>query len=307
MPSSHRSGHLRHRPFRALLAGLVCAAMASTSLLASAAGASTTPAKKASGNVNVLYAASLQTIMETVIGPRFEKATGYTFTGFSGASGTLATEIKGGVVAGDVFISANAATNITLQGAANGNKESWYDVFASSPLVIGYNPNSLFAEQLKTEPWYKVITQPGFRLGRTDPTTDPKGKLAVQAVAAAAQIYNDPSLTSVTATTANVYPEQTLVGLLQSGQLDAGFFYSSEAKAAKIPTVSLRKLFLAATYTVSILNGAPDAQAAQAFVAFLLGNDGQKLLKREGATNVRHRLIGSESNVPRMLRGLVTS
>jgi len=32
-----------------------------------------------------------------------------------------------------------------------------------------------------------------------------------------------------------VLPEETLVGRLQSGQLDAGFFYSTETSDLKIP------------------------------------------------------------------------
>ena len=50
---------------------------------------------------------------------------------------------------------------------------------AASPLVLGYNPSSKFAQALRTKPWYDVIDQPGFLIGRTDPTTDPKGVLAV--------------------------------------------------------------------------------------------------------------------------------
>ena len=36
-----------------------------------------------------------------------------------------------------------------------------------------------------------------------------------------------------------MFPEETLVARLQSGQLDAGFFYTAEAVPAKIPTVPL--------------------------------------------------------------------
>jgi molybdate/tungstate transport system substrate-binding protein len=284
--------------------GTVAAAallLSSVATFAPAASAS----QKFSGNVNVLYAASLQDIMENTIGPAFQRATGYTFTGFSGASGTLANEIKGGVLKGDVFISAATSVNATLEGAANGNWVNWFVVFGSSPLVLGYNPSSTYAAELKTEPWWEVITQPGIRLGRTDPTTDPKGKLTVQALTAAANIYNDPALTTITTTTANVYPEQTLVGLLQSQQLDMGFFYSSEAKAAGIPTVKLGKLSLAATYTVATLANAPDAAASVAFVDFLLGTKGSALLKKAGVDVVRPRLTGSTSSLPKSVRLLI--
>jgi len=287
----------------AALSTVMSGALLLASLATSAPSASASA--QHSGNVNVLYAASLQGIMEDTIGPGFQRATGYTFTGFSGASGTLANEIKGLVQQGDVFISASQSVNTTLQGPANGNWVNWYITFASSPLVLGYNPASPYANEFKTEPWWEVITDPNIRLGRTDPTTDPKGKLTVQALTAAANIYNDPALTALTTKTANGYPEQTLVGLLQSQQLDVGFFYSSEARAAGIPTIKLGRLSLAATYTVAILANAPDSAAALAFVDYLLGTKGSKLLKKEGVDVVRPRLVGSTSSLPRSLRLLI--
>ena len=112
---------------------------------------------------------------------------------------------------------------------------SWYVTFATSPLVIGYNPHSKFADDLKTKPWYEVITEPGFLIGRTDPKTDPKGKLTDMALAQAAKMYNLPALTAISSATDNVYPEETLVGRLQAGQLDAGFFYTSETTRGGYP------------------------------------------------------------------------
>ena len=74
-----------------------------------------------------------------------------------------------------------------------------------------------------------------------------------------------------TTSTANVFPEETLVGRLQAGQLDAGFFYAVEASAANIPTVSLgSKWRSSATYTITRAEpGARTRQAAIAFVSFL--------------------------------------
>ena len=269
-----------------LLAGCGSSSKASTSTTtAGSSQSSSTSASspvRGSGPVNVLYAGSLVDLMEKQLGPAFDAATGYTFTGFSGGSSALATQITGKVHAGDVFISASPSVNTTLEGAANGNWVSWYATYSSSPLVIGYNPNSKFAADLKSKPWYQVVTEPGFLLGSTDPATDPKGKLAVQALTAAATAENEPALKALAASTANVYPEETLVGRLQAGQLDAGFFYSSEATAANIATVPLTGQALKATYTVTVLNQAPHEAGAEAFVAYLLGPAGQAVLKKDG-------------------------
>ena len=140
-----------------------------------------------SGPVNVLYAGSLVNLMQKQVGPAFQQATGYSVTGFSAGSKDLAAEIKGKVHQGDVFISASPKVNATLEGAANGDWVSWYGTFATSALVIGYNPKSKFANDLKTMPWYKAITEPGLKLGFTDPATDPKGVLAVQAMTETAE------------------------------------------------------------------------------------------------------------------------
>ena len=142
--------------------------VAPTTTAAPATTTSTTVAR-GSGPVDVLYAGSLVDLMTKQVGPGFNTATGYTFTGFSGDSGSLATEIKGKVQQGDIFISANPTVNTKLEGAANGNWVSWYATFATSPLVLGYNPSSKFATALKTEPWYQVLTEPGILIGRTDP------------------------------------------------------------------------------------------------------------------------------------------
>ncbi len=246
-----------------------------------------------SGPVTVLYAGSLTEVMEHSIGPSFEQRTGYTFSGMSAGSTAIVTEVKGELVRGDVFVSASPRADSKLIGAFNGNWVHWYVEFGTTPLEIGYNPSSRFATELKTEPWYKVVTQPGFLLGRTDPATDPKGALAVTAIKRTAATDHDPGLLSILQSTAGVYPEQTLVGRLQAGQLDAGFLYAAEAKASGIPTVPLGHLTLTATYTASVLRGAPDPAGARAFVAFLLGPQGRRLLRAAGIQAVRPpRFVG---------------
>ena len=170
---------------------------ASSTSAAGSPSASASSSATGSGPVNVLYAGSLVDLMQKQVGPAFQTATGYSVTGFSAGSKDLAAEIKGKVHQGDVFISASPKVNATLEGAANGDWVSWYGTFATSALVIGYNPKSKFANDLKTMPWYKVITEPGLKLGFTDPATDPKGVLAVQAMTDTAKSKNLPALTAL--------------------------------------------------------------------------------------------------------------
>jgi molybdate/tungstate transport system substrate-binding protein len=159
--TSIRSSVRARRPFRLgalLLVGVVLAAAACGSSSKTSASTTIPPpttsaaAPQGSGPVDVLYAGSLVDLMTNIIGPGFHSATGYTFNGTSGDSGSLANEIKAKTVVADVFISANPSKNAGLEGASNGDLVSWYALFATSPLVLGYNPNSKFAQDLKTMP-----------------------------------------------------------------------------------------------------------------------------------------------------------
>ncbi|MGH9123091.1 MAG: substrate-binding domain-containing protein, partial [Acidimicrobiales bacterium] len=257
-----------------------------------------------SGAVDFLYAASLENIFQNQIAPDFNKATGATAYGLAGGSSGLASDISGETDVADVLISAAASVDVSLEGAANGNWVSWYANLGTTPLVLGYNPSSKFAPALQSMPWYEVLTQPGILVGRTDPTIDPKGALTVTALQQTATAQNVPALNGLL-NTSDVFPEASLVGELQSGQLDAGFFYAAEAKAANIPTVPLTGVSLAGNYTVTVVNRAPHLPAALAFVNYLCSAPGQSLLTSAGVmVNTPPTVVGPTSAVPAALRPL---
>ncbi|HEY3608597.1 MAG TPA: substrate-binding domain-containing protein, partial [Pseudonocardiaceae bacterium] len=162
----------------------------------------------------------------------------------------------------------------------------------TAPLLIGYNPNSKFVADLKSKPWQQVITESGFRMGSTDPKLDPKGKLVAQALTTA----------SLPTSAVQVFPEEQLVGRLQAGQLDAGFFYSSESTELNIPTVSLGSAFkLKATYTVSVLNNAPNTAGGVAFVRYLFSAAGIATMKKHGLELQPVTVTGTKADVPSAL------
>jgi molybdate/tungstate transport system substrate-binding protein len=241
----------------------------------------TAAATKSSGNVDVFSAGSLDTLMTKSVGPAFHAATGYTLVDTSHGSGALASDIQNKVAVADVFVSASPAVDTTLEGAKNGNWVSWYASFASSPDVLGYYPKSKFAHDLQTMPWYKVITLPGFRLGRTDPTQDPGGVLAVKALEETAKAQSLPALTKLATETSDVYEEDTEQADIQTGQLDASFMYESDAISQDSPFVKLTGVNLAGDYTITIVKGAPHLAAAEAFIKFLLGPTGQAEMKAD--------------------------
>jgi molybdate/tungstate transport system substrate-binding protein len=260
--------------------------------------------------VNVLYAGSLVNLMEHGIAPAFDRASGDHFRGYAGGSTLLAHQIKGRLRRADVFISAAPAVNGQLMGPGNGGRERWYVMFAQSPLVIGYNPGSRFAADFKTLPWYRVVQEPGIRLGRTDPRLDPKGALTLELMRRAQAHYRIPGLLDrvlgAPENAAQVLPEEVLVGRLQSGQLDAGFFYSTETSDARIPAVRLPAAIAPkAVYTISILRAAPHPKSAAAFVSFLLGPRGRRLMSAHGLALRAPALTGAEADMPRAVRSLL--
>jgi molybdate/tungstate transport system substrate-binding protein len=295
---------------RAAAGWIALAALTAVGLRAIPAGATSVPAgpvaKTASkGTVSVLFAGSLVNYMENRLGPAFQKATGYGYQGYGGGSTELAAQIRGRVREGDVFISAAASADRALEGPANGSWVSWYCTFVASPLVLAYNPNSRFGSELRHGvPWYMVLTQKGIIVGRTDPKLDPKGVLTVEAIDRASKKLHDPALAKKLGSFP-VYPETALVGRLQSGQLDAGFFYAVEASSAHLSTVSLNPVYKVADYTVTILNNAANPSGGQALVRYLLDAKRSYTLTKNGLIPLKPTFSGEASAVPKSLRSVV--
>lgn len=322
-------------------------------LLMSACGSSTSTATgttstapataKGSGTVQVMYAASLVTVMEHQVKTAFNQSTGYTFEGEAKGSLALANEIKGHLHRPDIFISASPGVNTQLMGAANGNFVSWYVNFARTEMVIGYSKSSRFAADFQavangSKTWYQVLEEPGLRLGRTDPLLDPKGQATLYLLQLAEAYYKQPGLQAkilgADENTAQIFPEEGLVTRMGTGQLDAGFFYLSEARQGNISYISLPEQInlgnpaLASTYatahwtnpkTKATSKGAPivytltipstsqNQAGAIAFVDFLLSSQGQALLQGAGLSNTPFKLTGNASALPASLQHYVQS
>jgi molybdate/tungstate transport system substrate-binding protein len=302
----------RRAPLIALLA-IACTVLAATgcsSSSSSTTSSSSTPSSSASakpsGDVYVFSAGSLDTLMTKTVGPAFHAATGYTLVDTSHGSGTLAADIKNGVAVADVFVSASPADDTLLEGSANGDWVSWYAAFATSPEVLGYYPKSKFAKDLQTMPWYKVITLPGFRLGRTNPSQDPGGVLAAEALEETATAQHLPALKTLATETSDEYAENPEEADIQTGQLDAAFMYEADANSQGSPFVKLTGTNLAGDYTITLVNKAPHLAAAEAFIKFLLGPTGQAEMKADQFNIVSPPTV-TGSGVPSALSSVLGS
>ena len=287
----------------AAIAALGIAASLIPAASSTAAPSAATAASK--GKVSAIFAGSLVDIMEKALGPEFTTATGYPFEGFGGGSNEDAAAIKGKVRQADVFVSASSSADEELEGAANGNWVSWYSTFTSSDLVLGYDPKTKFGRQLAHgKPWYEVLTEPGILVGRTEPKADPKGKLTVEAVDAAAKKLHDPALARAL-TRFGIFEETSMLARLQAGQIDAGFFYVVEAKTAHVPTVPLTPVYKYADYTVTLLNNAENQEGSEALVSFLLSPKRKAVEKEYGLVPIEPELSGDAAAVPSGLRSIV--
>jgi molybdate/tungstate transport system substrate-binding protein len=295
------------------LAAIACTALAaagcsssSSSTTSSTSTPTTSASAKATGDVYVFSAGSLDTLMTKTVGPAFHAATGYTLVDTSHGSGTLAADIKNKVAVADVFVSASPSDDTLLEGASNGDWVSWYAAFATSPEVLGYYPKSKFAHDLQTMPWYKVITMPGFRLGRTNPSQDPGGVLAVKALEETATAQHLPALNTLATETSDEYAEDPEEADIQTGQLDAAFMYEADANSQGSPFVKLTGTNLAGDYTITLVNKAPHMAAAVAFIKFLLGPTGQAEMKADQFNIVSPPTV-TGSGVPSGLTSLLGS
>ena len=260
MPAGHRA-NLPLRPRFASLAMLTGAALAvgacSSSGSSGPGGPDSAPASassggaRPSGTADVAYAGSLANLNEKVIGPAFSKAKGDAYQGRGAGSTALAQEIKSGEIAPNVFESIGGKPIESLEPKFT----SWYVQFASSPIVVAYNPASTYGSQFAAiasgakplSDLFTLMATPGFKLGRTDPNLDPQGVAFIEMLMLAQKQYGLPSgiVTKIiqgqpsSANSPTIFEETALEPRLQAGQLDASSAYLSQAIQLRLHYITL--------------------------------------------------------------------
>ena len=184
------------------------------------------------------------------------------------------------------------------------------------------------------------MATPGFKLGRTDPATDPQGQGFVEMVSLAQQYLGVSGATATavlsgTDARSQIFSETALEPTLQAGELDAASAYLPQAVQLGLPYVALpdqinfgdpadATIYEAASMTLStgtVVHGSlldleasvlsttanPATPAATAFVEFLLGPTARSILKKEGYTLLPATLLGNASAAPQGMRDLTTS
>lgn len=111
---------------------------------------------------------------------------------------------------------------------------TWYLGFVSNQITFAYTSHSKGASALTPANWYKVLAQPGVRIGRSNPAADPSGYQTLQMLQLAGGYYHDPGLSaSVLKNSPNssvAETETSLLAAVQSGQIDYLAIYKSTAQ-----------------------------------------------------------------------------
>jgi molybdate transport system substrate-binding protein len=78
--------------------------------------------------------------------------------------------------------------------------------------------------------------------------------------------------------------DAAVVAKVQSGEADAGIVYTSDvATNSDVRAVTIpESQNVIATYPIAAVTGAPEADMATAFVAYVVGSDGQATLADDG-------------------------
>jgi len=217
----------------------------------------------------------------------------------------------------------------------------WNISFATNEMAIMYRPDSTFAKEINGKNWYEILLRKGVEYGHSNPNADPCGYRSQLVWQLAEKHYHQPGLYKKLqqhCPPKNIRPKETdLMALLESGELDYLFIYRSVCEQHGMPFVILpdeinlksaafkdfyRQASIQITgkkpgqfitktgkpmvYGITVPKTAPNREAAEAFVAFVVGPEGQEIMKQNGQPPVSPpRASGNVAALPASIAKLV--
>lgn len=265
--------------------------------------------------LRVAYAGSMGVMMDGAAGPAFAHEHNATYQGTGQGSYALAHLLAAHQIQADVFVTITPGPMQVLKQVGMVTQAV---PVASTQMVISYSPHSRFAADFAAaaqgkKNWYEVLSEPGMRLGRTDPSIDPQGANVLLTLQLAGDYYHHPDLLQKIAgapqNTAQIFTEPSLMSRLEAGQIDAAISYLSAAQSHHLPTITLPDeinlgdpALQASWYDrasvalpngktlkvqplvfyAAVLGNAQQPQLGRDFVAFLQSAQGQALFREHG-------------------------
>ena len=215
----------------------------------------------------------------------------------------------------------------------------WYIIFATNQMCLTYTETSAFADEITSDNWYEILQREGVTYGRSDPDQDPCGYRTLMVWQLAEIHYGVPGVydSLYGAAGDTMRPKSVdLIALLESGDLDYAFEYTSVAAQHSLEYVELPpKINLAdasfkdfyaqaeveiagtepgttitvtgapVVYGVTIPKNFPRMEIAIAWVEFLLGPEGIKIMEENGQPPVVPAQTNDVSKLPEALRKYV--
>jgi molybdate/tungstate transport system substrate-binding protein len=211
---------------------------------------------------------------------------------------------------------------------------SWYAGIARNAITFVYTAKSKYAAEINAKNWYRVLARNGVEIGRSNPDTDPSGYQTVQMLNLAEKYYKAPGLEKgvlANAPRTNMRDTETsLISALQLGQIDYLAIYRSDALQHHLKFIDLpAKINLSdpaeagyykqgvahtkngdlygkpIVYAITVVNDAKETDVADKYVTFLLGPEGQAVMKKSGFGSFSPAYAVNVAAVPAALKKLV--
>jgi len=216
----------------------------------------------------------------------------------------------------------------------------WYIVFATNQICIAYTDQSQFADEINGDNWYEILQRDRVKYGRSDPNQDPCGYRTLMVWQLAEAYYGVPGLyAKLYAAEGDMERPKSveLIALLESGDLDYAFEYSSVAQQQNLKYVELppelnlsdvdfedfyaqaeveiagaepgEKILMKGSpivYAVTIPKNFPHQELAIAWVDFLLSEQGMDIMEANYQTPIIPAVTNDMSKLPDELKKYVT-
>jgi molybdate/tungstate transport system substrate-binding protein len=216
----------------------------------------------------------------------------------------------------------------------------WGIRFASNEIVIAYGPKSKYSSEINTQNWMDILMRKDVIFSRSDPDADPCGYRTVFSIMLTEKQYGPAGLADKMLAKDRNYmrpKEVDLVALIEANAVDYMFQYKSVAiqhglKYVELPsdvnlsdpgkadiykTVSLdvkgkepgstiKVTGDYINYSISVLDNAPNREAALDFLSYILSSEGMQIFSRNGQKPIVPATTEQRGQVPSKLLKFLT-
>lgn len=209
--------------------------------------------------------------------------------------------------------------------------------FTTNEMVIMYTEKSKMADKINSDNWYDILLNPEVQYGHSDPNADPCGYRAVLTWQLAEKHYKVDNLFKKLTDgmpKKNIRPKETdLLAMLEAGELDYLFIYRSVAEqhhgkyvvlpdeinlksadhaefyknatlkiTGKKPGEFITKTGAPMVYGITIPKNAPQKEGAIKWLEFVLGPEGQAIMKKNGQPEIIPPRVDNRDKLPEALK-----